>query len=285
MKVTPQFLIAKYVPDIQRLEPRNIGVIVWGDGFTAARFLGEKDGKIRVPSLIEKDSHHAYREWLQYWRYQLLAPSIRRDTGGIVERESPDFLAVLKEKSKDFFRLVDGGGLMERIPVSALGDFANELFQKLVELPRPTSTAKSEAIELHAATKQLLAETGISGRNDYKHDLPVPRKVHGVMRSFMVDAAIGPIAHPKAVFKKVLLSKNQSIDSSAFMFESLVHDQVRPIAAENCAALVNGHHLANAEAKSGVEMLKQIVNVIDVTEKWAKDKILEIAKRTETEPN
>jgi hypothetical protein len=282
MKVSPQFLVAKYVPDIQRLEPRNIGIIVWGGGFTAARFLGEKDGKLRVPLMIEKDSHDAYRQWVQYWRYQLLAKSIRTDAGVVVEKGSDQFLGALQEKSKDFFRLVNGGGLMDRIPVAALDDFASELFQKLVEPPRSASNSKSEAVELQAATKRLFAESGISG---LQHDLPVPRHVHGVLRQFSVDVAIGPIAYPKAVFKKVLLTKNQSIDSSAFMFESLVNDSAHPIPKENCAALVNGSHAVDEEARSGVAMLKEIATVIDVSEKWAKDRILEIAARTETEPN
>ena len=33
---TPRFLIAKYAPDLRRMEPRNIGVIVWNEGTTAA---------------------------------------------------------------------------------------------------------------------------------------------------------------------------------------------------------------------------------------------------------
>lgn len=277
MKVIPRFLVAKYVPDIRRLEPRNIGVIVWGDGHVACRFLGESTGKLRVPSLVEKDSRHAYSEWLQYWRYQLTRPSIRTDAGVEVQRDSTDFLTALKEKSKDFFRLVDGGSLMDRVPVSALDEIAVELFQKLVVVPKGANTVKSEAAELSSAFKRIIAETGISNREDYRVELPVPRRIHGVYRPFTVDAAIGPVGDPHAIFKKVLLSKSQSVDSSAFMFESLVNDTLRPIKRENCAAIVAASQTLNEEGRSGLAMLQQIVTVIDVNERGAKERIAQIA--------
>ena len=41
---TPRDLLAKYIPDPLRMEPRNIGVVLWADGnVTAWRFAGESD--------------------------------------------------------------------------------------------------------------------------------------------------------------------------------------------------------------------------------------------------
>ena len=34
-----QYLLAKYIPDMHRFEPRNIGVIVWSPDGIEARFL------------------------------------------------------------------------------------------------------------------------------------------------------------------------------------------------------------------------------------------------------
>ena len=55
---TPRYLIAKYIPDLQRVEPQNIGVIVWAPGVAAARFAAEKadrpgevDGR-SIPSFV-----------------------------------------------------------------------------------------------------------------------------------------------------------------------------------------------------------------------------------------
>ena len=40
---TPRYLLAKYIPDPLRMEPRNIGVVLWAEGNVAARFVGESD--------------------------------------------------------------------------------------------------------------------------------------------------------------------------------------------------------------------------------------------------
>lgn len=51
---TPRYLIAKYIPDLRRMEPRNIGVIVWSPQGVAARFAAEKadtDGDVDGRSL------------------------------------------------------------------------------------------------------------------------------------------------------------------------------------------------------------------------------------------
>ena len=36
-----RFLVAKYIRDMRRLEPRNIGVVVWIDGMVAAHSLAK----------------------------------------------------------------------------------------------------------------------------------------------------------------------------------------------------------------------------------------------------
>ena len=36
---TPKYLIAKYIPDLNRMEPRNIGIVVWSPEGIEARFL------------------------------------------------------------------------------------------------------------------------------------------------------------------------------------------------------------------------------------------------------
>ena len=40
---TPRYLLAKYIPDHLRMEPRNIGVVLWAEGNVTARFFGESD--------------------------------------------------------------------------------------------------------------------------------------------------------------------------------------------------------------------------------------------------
>jgi hypothetical protein len=38
---TPRYLIANYIPDLRRMEPRNIGVVLWALGAVVREPLGE----------------------------------------------------------------------------------------------------------------------------------------------------------------------------------------------------------------------------------------------------
>ena len=72
LMAAPRLLIAKYVPDLRRMEPKNIGIIVWAaDGAVAARFAGEEiNGRYTVKPPKIANSRKAYRDWLP-----VLAPS------------------------------------------------------------------------------------------------------------------------------------------------------------------------------------------------------------------
>ena len=62
-----QYLIAKYVPCLERMEPKNIGVILWTPEKSIAKFLGEDpEGTTDIPSYVWDR-----REWKHYtttWR-------------------------------------------------------------------------------------------------------------------------------------------------------------------------------------------------------------------------
>ena len=62
---TAQYLVAKYVPDIRRMEPRNIGVFVWMPGAISARFL-QPDAV--VPFVNEPET---YNRWVRFWNEKI----------------------------------------------------------------------------------------------------------------------------------------------------------------------------------------------------------------------
>jgi hypothetical protein len=262
MKRALRFMVAKYVPDLHRMEPRNIGVILWADsGATVAKFIGEQeDGSLRVPALIEKTDRHAFREWRTYWRHQMASDGIRRRSGEIVPRSSPVFLEALREKSKEQFRLVDGGTFAETIAEREMERALGELYDKIVERPE-SQLVRAEKLELGDACKKLFESSGIAAREDLKHDLPVPRKVHGVTRTFTADFALGPTGHPSAILQRVLLLRDQSIDSNTLMFEAVLSGTHVPI----CAALVNLNQPLDRSAREGVKVLGKLAQVIDVS--------------------
>lgn len=280
MKHALRFMVAKYVPDLHRMEPRNIGVVLWADsGATVARFIGEQpDGSLRVPSLVEKQDRHAFREWHTYWRHQLATDGIRRRSGEVVPKTSPDFLEALREKSKEQFRLTDGGTFSETIAEREMDRALGELYDRIVERPE-AQLVRAEKVELSDACKQLFHNSGIAARDDLKHDLQLPRKIHGVTRTFTADFALGPTGHPSAILQRVLLLRDQSIDSNTLMFEAILSGERKPI----CAALVNLNQRLDQSAKEGVKVLEKLVQVIDVSKKSALMEMKTIAVRAAPE--
>lgn len=278
--IAPLFAIAKYVPDIHRMEPRNIGVIVWADGMVASRFLGEtRNGNVNPPPMVSKNNRHAYRQWITYWKYQLDLLQIRRDNGEVVPRDSPEFLDALKEKSKEHFRLVSAGRLLEGIQASEIGDFTNEMFGRLVE-SEPTIGAKAEAAALMSACTSMMDASGIRRRPDYRSGFLLSRRVHGVFRPFPIDYALGPMGSPLSILQRVLLTRHQSVDSNAFMFDALMNDEERRIPKENCVAMVNKALAITDDSVSGLQMLENMVTVVDVSDlAWATVKLQELSSR------
>ena len=112
----PRYFLAKYVPDLTRMEPRNVGVIVWTPEGVDARFLaetpdrpGEVDGR-SIPSFVT--NAQAYKQWVAYWRKELDRWEIEPTRGGpAVPRSSPDFLDALARKGRGNFLLTSAGYL------------------------------------------------------------------------------------------------------------------------------------------------------------------------------
>ncbi len=68
--MTLQWYVVKYVPDLVRREPRNIGVILVGEGdLRLSRFLGETDdGEIDGRTVPQFGNHLVYKAWVRQWR-------------------------------------------------------------------------------------------------------------------------------------------------------------------------------------------------------------------------
>lgn len=68
-KMRANYWIAKYVPDLFRNEPKNIGVFVQFNDTFSARFLGEdSDQRIDKRKLRSFRNADVYEQWVDYWR-------------------------------------------------------------------------------------------------------------------------------------------------------------------------------------------------------------------------
>ncbi len=119
----PIYMVFKYIPDMIRMEPRNIGVMLWNDGAIAAKFLKEK------PAFV--DSESAYLQWIEWWSGQLKKTEITSALNGqTAPVTSSKFLEVLQEGSKGNFYLALGGQVLQE--VNDVEDAVNYLFKTIV---------------------------------------------------------------------------------------------------------------------------------------------------------
>lgn len=161
-----QFLIAKYLPDVFRDEPRNIGVVLWSPYGVVARFVGENPeapGEVddaQIPPFIA--SPPTYKRWVKYWRRELDKSSIRPARGGPpVARTDPAFLSVVGQAGPSNYLLAGGGMLVDPVPAVELPAAVGYLFENYVAVPghapiEPVVRPGTQAEEWRALFDKLL---------------------------------------------------------------------------------------------------------------------------------
>jgi hypothetical protein len=68
--MTTRYLIIRYISDLARKEPKNIGVVLASTQGVMAKFIGERDNKLDLRSVRSLVSHTpSYKQWIDYWRH------------------------------------------------------------------------------------------------------------------------------------------------------------------------------------------------------------------------
>lgn len=121
------YLVAKYVPDLRRMEPRNIGIVLWVRGQVGCRFLPTKTAAKFV------NEPEIYERWVEYWTWAVEKPHIRDYRARIdYPRTGPEFLDGLKTTAKENYLLCDGGEVTDRVAAKELTAAVGFLFAELV---------------------------------------------------------------------------------------------------------------------------------------------------------
>lgn len=150
-----EWLVAKYMPDLRRREPKNVGVVLrMGDSYLS-RFLGEQDGGQidgrHVHGLV--NSVQNYKAWVSYWQQAASG----KDLSAFTDRRADDsyFLEYAGE------RLVGG-------EYTAPEDMLDYLYSALVEeMPPP------ETLNVRQLSERVLDRAGIRNRVTEKYRLPI----------------------------------------------------------------------------------------------------------------
>jgi len=229
---TPRYLVVKFIPDLTRMEPRNVGILVWSRKGTAARFMGEKansPGEIdaRLPGFI-KDVLPAYRQWVKFWQTEISKTNIEPYSGGEpVSVDSVDFFKVLKSSGKGNFLVEDGGILLDELsPCSSPKDFADYLFQHLVEEPSDND-AMTKDVTLQNIAEDAFEKSHIKAdphfHNDYPIDCPIGDAGKKTKLQFSHAYKNGSLTLlQKVSFPKTATTLKTIVRSNAFMFEQAI---------------------------------------------------------------
>lgn len=263
-----RFLVAKYIEDVLRMEPRNIGVILCAAGRTEAKFL-EPDA---VSFIKDKK---LYQRWIDFWLHQVGPESdgIRMKDGILVRPSQPEFCDALLETQRGNYMLYDTGIVPDVLKKTQVGEAVQTLFEKLVA----AHSAKGDLLhpadrpQLAKACKSILAGAGLYDRKDFAKTQPVICKVGAGTREFKPHYALLRRGVPLAVWHRVDVSSMRDVDSAAFMFEKLHKNRIVKGVA-NCGAMINGA-IKERAIEGAIETLEEVSVVIDVDDPVEAEKL------------
>lgn len=259
-----RFLIAKYAPDLKRMEPRNIGVIVWIDGQVVARFLGEglPANRVDAPLRVGIRDKETYRRWIASWRRQLAKPYLEGDRGEEIQKRSVGYIDALKTWSRGNYMLVDGGVLAETVAPTEAGELADYLFQELVAVESDDKPA-TEAQQLKADSERLLAKSGVSTHPEFQHEWPGVYRLANQSRFLRFDGAIGPIGRPYSLYQRVVLERQHEFDYLALSINAFRNETKYP-QERTFALIIEPKKTAKPDSLENLSLLARIATVVDV---------------------
>ncbi len=262
----PRYLVAKFIPDLRRLEPRNVGIVLWANGETSARFVGEReDGALdlrRVPGFIT--DKRAYEQWVKFWRAELSKPTIEfLRTSRALSKGSSRCLDALMSTSPGNFYLSDGGTLLDQL--DDIEEAMSFLFGELVD-SKESERVKEKSLETLCAG--LLRESHFIDSPHFKEQYPVRLKVDGVDAEFHFSYAAANGTLQKLYQRVSFVDDRQAemqkaVLSCAYMFEKIMDNKL--LRLEDTAALVLVRPEALLESTyHELDLLRSVTRVIDV---------------------
>lgn len=257
MPQNSRYIVAKYVPDMRRMEPHNIGLFVWVDGRVVMRFLKEKD----TPFI---DDQKNYQRWRDYWRGEIAKDSIAPIRGPAVSKKEPEFMDVLRKTQEGNYLLSDGGRFSQPIGAAEIDDAANFLFRELIAPHRQKQESENE--KLAAVAEKALSESGLRERETFRTHYHVKCPIYGVETPITLNYAIASEdeGNPDSVLHRVSVRSSQSTISTATNFHSLL--EARKVRGKkHCVSLIDSRE-ASPRAASALKLLRRVSTVVDVSD-------------------
>ena len=270
-----KYLLAKYIPDLPRFEPRNIGVIVWCEDGVEARWLaefrdrlGEVDGR-SIPTFVT--SSNAYRQWIRSWRKALsgetLTPSGRAgsDHAEPIAVTSPEFVDALVRTSRGNFVITEAGELLDRITEDELPAVADQLFASLVETNAPD---EPRDLDFDEKCDQLLARSGLPQHRNFHNRFAVTCPVNGINEDYVFSHALAN-GTLERLYQRWPLPKRKkdvqrNLHDTTWRLEQVIRQNI--ITADKTVVLVDvtAEQQALPEAEKSLRLLGSMARVINL---------------------
>mgnify|MGYP000399457873 CR=1 FL=1 len=265
----PRFILAKYVPQLNRMEPRNIGVILWAKGEIASKFLPVESADF----IADVDG---YQWWINSWLKAVASSEVRPLRGKPVSKKSPESMDAILSLQEGQFLLVDAGELLEDIRKSQIQEAVQFLFQDLVAFKSSSTDVEKAGSALQQGIKSIFETSGIVNRGDYHTGYKVECAVYGSKREIKFSHALGN-GKPNAIFQEAALKREQSVYSTALKVHTVIEAAI--IRKERCGIIVNGEDIDSDASQDNYELLLNVAPVIDISKKDAVDQLLKIASK------
>lgn len=175
-----RYLVAKYVDDLSRNEPVNIGVIVYDGSRAVARFDGENEiAEVDLRRVRHRiTGSHAYRAWVEYWRAVLANPE--QADSSLKDLQPGDSRVVEKliaSSGRDFY-LEHGGAVLLDAEDETLEETLDDLFHRMIRHPDPPSPPT-----LQEKSKEALSRAGapLADETRFREQEPVKLDIRGAI--------------------------------------------------------------------------------------------------------
>lgn len=244
------FLIAKYAPDLSRMEPKNMGVILWSSGRAYAKFLPASQA-----SFI--DDVEVFESWVEYWSDLCSGKRTNIPKIGDVKVENPEFLEKLMTTQEGNYLLFCSGELIEKGRIANAIAATNHLYEKLVLHPE-RAAIKETRLELQVICKNVLTKSGISDHPDFVSSPTFEVQMMGIKQHLKLSYAVGG-GPSKLAMQRVYLGSQDNINGSAWKMNCL-----RDLKELGRVALIRSSDIKNGSGEEGRDMLKKLCDVVDV---------------------
>jgi len=254
---TPRFLVAKYIPDLARMEPKNIGVVLWRPGTVLARFLQSREAAKFVSDI------DVYDRWISHWSQAIATGEVRVKRRDNVTKDSDDFLCALQGTQKGNYVLAEGGEMMQKLARTKIPAALDFLFHQLVGDATAPGIVESEhrSHAMASICNRLFSEAGLSDRRDFVRTPQIECQVGAAVREFKPHYGILPNKQPHAIWHRVDITHIKDVDSTAFMFDNLVRKGV-VAGKDRCGTMVHGD--IEEQVKGALATLAEVSTIINV---------------------